>query len=137
MNVVLVVDDEPQIRAIIGFVVESTGREWIGAQSAEEAQEILKIHNVELVLLDVMLPGSSGIELCRSIRKSSTPVILYRLWARKSDRIRGLRPEQTIISLNHSHRLKSACALRRFYGDVVKLRGARPKASELIQTPVN
>ncbi|WP_216398206.1 response regulator [Arcanobacterium phocae] len=90
MNIVLVVDDEPQIRAIIGYVVESTGREWIGAQSAEEAQEILKTHNVELVLLDVILPGASGIELCRSIRTSSTPVILLSALGEEEDRIRGL-----------------------------------------------
>ncbi|SPT75902.1 Phosphate regulon transcriptional regulatory protein phoB [Arcanobacterium haemolyticum] len=91
MSVVLVVDDEPQIRAIIGYVVESTGREWIGAGSAEEARAVLQERSVELILLDVMLPGASGIDLCEAVRaSSSTPVVLLSALGDEEDRIRGL-----------------------------------------------
>lgn len=90
-TVVLVVDDEPQIRDILGYIVESMGYEWLGAQSIAQAQQVLDTQAIDLILLDVMLPDASGIDLCRSVRAHSlVPIILISALGEENDRIRGL-----------------------------------------------
>ncbi|MDP9800283.1 DNA-binding response OmpR family regulator [Arcanobacterium wilhelmae] len=88
---VLIVDDEPQIRSILGYIVETTGREWVEAPSAEAAEELLSSQEFALIMLDVMLPGTSGVEWCRQVRaRSQIPIILLSALSEEDDRIRGL-----------------------------------------------
>lgn len=88
---VLVVDDESQMVSIVTFALETQGFEPIGARSAEEAWRILDGGDFDLVVLDVMLPGASGVQLCQRIRATSdTPVILLTARGEEGDRLKGL-----------------------------------------------
>ncbi len=88
---VLVVDDEPQVRSIICFVLESRGYHFLEAEGVEPALELMTTNVVDLVILDVMLPDGSGIELCRRIRSiSDTPIILLSALGEVEHRVAGL-----------------------------------------------
>ncbi len=65
---VLVVDDEPLIRAQIGLVLENLGHDFIEAESGEQALEVVQQDTIDLVLLDLMMEGISGIEVCKQLR---------------------------------------------------------------------
>jgi two-component system KDP operon response regulator KdpE len=82
---ILVVDDEPQIRRVMRVALSGATYMVADARSGEEALEKLREEKVDLVLLDVNLPGIGGIETCRAIReRSDVPVIM--LTVRNSSR---------------------------------------------------
>jgi two-component system phosphate regulon response regulator PhoB len=88
---VLVVEDEPAMRDIITFALETQGFTTVSAGSAEQAWPLVRDQQVDLVVLDVMLPGVSGIELCRRITSTKAiPVILLTALGEASQRIAGL-----------------------------------------------
>ncbi|MFE7605259.1 response regulator transcription factor [Brachybacterium paraconglomeratum] len=88
---VLVVDDEEQMTAIISFALETQGLRTVVAKDAPSARAMLETEPIELIVLDVMLPGESGIELCRSLRETSdVPVILLTALGEVDDRVAGL-----------------------------------------------
>jgi DNA-binding response OmpR family regulator len=88
---VLVVDDDRSIVDLMRDFLEAEGFEVEGALSAGEAQDALHRRAFDCLLLDVMLPGESGFELCRRLRQRSAVPILF-LSARDEDvdKIRGL-----------------------------------------------
>ncbi|MDU0347332.1 response regulator transcription factor [Actinomyces sp. MRS3W] len=90
--VALVVDDEPQMRYVVSFALETQGFECLTAPDAEVAWELLSSRKVDLVVLDVMLPGGSGVALCRRLRGtgSRVPIILLTALRDEQDRIAGL-----------------------------------------------
>jgi two-component system, OmpR family, KDP operon response regulator KdpE len=74
---VLNVDDEPQARRAVKIALVARGLEVFEAATGDEALEKLREENPDVVLLDVNMPGMSGIETCRAIRASSdVPVII-------------------------------------------------------------
>jgi two-component system KDP operon response regulator KdpE len=82
---VLIVDDNPQIRRALRTILISQGFVVMDARTGEEALDLIRKERVELVLLDVNLPGMSGFETCREIRRASeVPVIM--LTVRNSER---------------------------------------------------
>jgi len=84
-ELILVVDDNPQIRRAVRTILISQGFVVMDARTGEEALDIIRKQRVELILLDVNLPGISGIETCREIRRASQiPVIV--LTVRNSER---------------------------------------------------
>jgi len=88
---ILVVDDEEQMTAIISFALETQGLRTVIARDAAAARAVLAGGDVDLVVLDVMMPGESGIELCRSLRDASElPVILLTALGEVDDRVAGL-----------------------------------------------
>lgn len=92
MGTVLVVDDEPVVRDVVARYLERDGYETLEASNGEEARRILESEEPVLVVLDVMLPGIGGLELCRWIRETSdTPVILLTALGEEADRIAGLQ----------------------------------------------
>ena len=91
LGTVLVVDDEPVVRDVVVRYLQRDGYETLEASDGEEAKEILERHETSLVVLDVMLPGLDGLELCRWIRANTdTPVVLLTALGEESDRIAGL-----------------------------------------------
>ena len=87
----LVVDDEPQMRYVITFALETQGFRCVSAADAESAWELLSEESFDLVVLDVMLPGLGGVELCRRIRAAAAvPIILLTALGDEEDRIAGL-----------------------------------------------
>ena len=91
MATVLVVDDEPTIREVVVGYLRRDGHETLEAADGDRARELIESHAPNLVVLDVMLPGTDGLALCRWIRsRSSLPVILLTARGEEVDRIVGL-----------------------------------------------
>jgi DNA-binding response OmpR family regulator len=91
MATILVVDDEPIVRDVVVRYLRRDGFETREAATGDEARELLETETPELVVLDVMLPGTDGLELCRWIRaQSELPVIMLTARGEETDRIVGL-----------------------------------------------
>jgi DNA-binding response OmpR family regulator len=91
MSTILVVDDEPIVRDVVVRYLRRDGYRTREAATGDEAREILETETPELVVLDVMLPGTDGLELCRWIRaRSDLPVIMLTARGGETDRIVGL-----------------------------------------------
>jgi two-component system KDP operon response regulator KdpE len=73
---ILVVDDEPQIRRVMRTTLIAEGYEVADARSGEDALERLRTEHYDLVLLDINLPGISGVETCRQIRATSDVAVI-------------------------------------------------------------
>ena len=88
----LVVDDDPEIRKLLARYVESQGFRVRLASSCRELHEQLATHHIDLIVLDVMLPDGSGLDLCRDLRaqRSNVPIILLTALKEDVDRIIGL-----------------------------------------------
>lgn len=89
---ILVVDDDPEIRKLLARYLESQGFRVLLAASRRELDEKLAAHHVDLVVLDVMLPDGSGLDICRDLRaqRSQVPIILLTALKEDVDRIIGL-----------------------------------------------
>src|SRR5581483_6242968 len=91
MATILVVDDEPIVRDIVVRYLRRDGFATLEAGNGTDARELIETEQPNLVVLDVMLPGIDGLELCRWIRgRSELPVILLTARVDESDRIVGL-----------------------------------------------
>ncbi|HEY7149286.1 MAG TPA: response regulator transcription factor [Gaiellaceae bacterium] len=88
---VLVVDDEPTIREIVVKYLARDGYRTLEAADGDRARTLVEAEKPDLVVLDVMLPGTDGLDLCRWIRSGSQlPVIMLTARGEESDRIIGL-----------------------------------------------
>ncbi len=88
---VLVVDDEPIVRDVVVRYLQRDGFTTLEAGDGEDARRLIETGDPSLVVLDVMLPGVDGLELCRWIRgRSDLPVILLTARGEEADRIVGL-----------------------------------------------
>lgn len=88
---VLVVDDEKEIAELVEIYLVSDGYKVFKAYNAEEGLKILDEQEIHLVLLDIMMPGMNGLEMCRKIRtKSNIPIIMLSAKSTDLDKIVGL-----------------------------------------------
>jgi DNA-binding response OmpR family regulator len=88
---VLVVDDEPIVRDVVVRYLERDGYKTLEAGTGDEARRLIEREPPALVVLDVMLPGVSGLELCRWIRsRSEVPIVMLTALGEEADRIVGL-----------------------------------------------
>src|SRR5436190_2392633 len=91
MTTVLVVDDEPIVRDVVVRYLQRDGFDTLEAADGETAQKLIEDGEPELVVLDVMLPGTDGLALCRWIRsRGELPVIMLTARGEEADRIVGL-----------------------------------------------
>jgi len=91
MTTVLVVDDEPIVREVVVSYLRRAGFHTLEAGDGDTARELVAQESPGLVVLDVMLPGADGLELCRWIRaRSDVPVIMLTARGEEADRIVGL-----------------------------------------------
>jgi two-component system KDP operon response regulator KdpE len=89
--IILVVDDEPQIRRVMRTTLSSHGYAIKEAKSGEEALESFRSEKPDLILLDVNMPGMSGVEACREIRASSdVPIIMLTVRNTEKDKVQAL-----------------------------------------------
>ena len=89
-----VIDDEPAMLDIITFALETQGLRFESFRSAETAWTALHHRRPDLIVLDVMLPGISGITLCRRIKANwDVPIILLTAKGEPADRIEGLEAD--------------------------------------------
>ena len=91
---VLIVDDEPNIVLSLQFLLSREGYEIDIARDGESALEIAARTPPDLVVLDLMLPGLDGYEVCRRLRASpataATKIVVVTARAREAERVRGL-----------------------------------------------
>jgi two-component system, OmpR family, KDP operon response regulator KdpE len=88
---ILVVDDEPQIRRVLRTTLSFRGYTISEAASGEEALELVRKLKPDLILLDVNLPGISGIEVCREVRRTSdAPIIMLTVRNAERDKVVAL-----------------------------------------------
>jgi DNA-binding response OmpR family regulator len=91
MATVLVVDDEPIVREVVVRYLAREGHRTLEAADGRSAREAIESADPDLVVLDLMLPGIDGLELCRWIRSNSElPVIMLTARGEEADRIVGL-----------------------------------------------
>ena len=87
----LLCDDNPAISKSLAGYFEAEGMEVLCAGSGEEALALFREKRLQLIVLDVMLPGISGIDVCREIRKTSNiPILMLSAKGEEVDRIVGL-----------------------------------------------
>jgi two-component system KDP operon response regulator KdpE len=88
---ILVVDDEPQIRRVLRSTLSFRGYTIGEAVSGEEALELVRKLKPDLILLDVNLPGMSGVETCRELRRSTdAPIIILTVRNAERDKVMAL-----------------------------------------------
>lgn len=88
---ILVVDDDANVRELVNLYLQKEGLVPIGAPSGEEALRMVSQHSPDVIILDIMLPGIDGLEVCRNLRRiSDVPIIMLTAKGEEADRIVGL-----------------------------------------------
>ena len=91
MNPILIVDDNEQIVRILTQYTQAEGWPCLAARTGEEALSLFDSAAPSVILLDIMLPGIDGLEVCRRIRRvSSVPILMITAREEDADRILGL-----------------------------------------------
>ncbi|HEC22148.1 MAG TPA: response regulator [Chloroflexi bacterium] len=92
---IMIVDDERGVRQLFGTLLRRAGFKVLEAQDAAEALEILQEEKPDLFILDIMMPGMNGLELCQRIRTcpktAHTPVFILSARSTSEDIEKGLR----------------------------------------------
>jgi two-component system KDP operon response regulator KdpE len=87
----LLIDDEPQIRRVLRAGLVAQGADVLDVASGEEALELLREHTVDLILLDLNMPGVGGLETCRAIRSGwDVPIIVVSVREADADKVEAL-----------------------------------------------
>lgn len=88
---ILVVDDEKEIADLVEIYLVGDGYQVLKAYNALEGLKILEKEDIKLVLLDIMMPGMNGLEMCKQIReKNNIPIIMISAKSTELDKILGL-----------------------------------------------
>lgn len=88
---ILVVDDEKEIADLLEIYLITDGYEVYKAYNAEDGLELCRLHEMDLILLDIMMPGMDGLEMCRKIREvNNVPIIILSAKSSELDKIKGL-----------------------------------------------
>lgn len=88
---ILIVDDEKEIRNLIGIYLKNEGFHVLEACDGEEGLQLVKKHKVHLIVLDLMMPKVDGIEMCMKVREiAEMPIIMLTAKSQDMDKISGL-----------------------------------------------
>ena len=88
---ILVVDDDPEIRRLLGTYLQKNGYRTTTVGDGKGMWQTLNESRIDLIVLDLMLPGTDGLELCRTLRVSSKiPIIMLTARGDEMDRVLGL-----------------------------------------------
>ena len=88
---ILVVDDDPKTVDLVKLYLERDGHKVLTAYDGEEALNMFHENKPSLVVLDVMLPGINGVEICRKLRsESDVPIVMLTARTRDEDKLMGL-----------------------------------------------
>jgi len=90
-NSILIVEDEPKLASLLSDYLKASGFETFCISSGLDVLPWVKTHNPALILLDIMLPGRDGMEICKEIRTfSKVPIIMVTARIEEIDRLLGL-----------------------------------------------
>lgn len=88
---ILLVEDEQALREVLAYNLKQQGWDPICASTGEEAIALFKARNPDLVIIDIMLPGLSGLDVCRRLRSlSEVPIVFLTARGEEEDKLRGL-----------------------------------------------
>jgi phosphate regulon transcriptional regulator PhoB len=94
MTKVLVIDDEKDIVALLRYHLEKAGFQCVEGMDGAAALRLIREHHPDLVILDLMLPGMDGLEICRQLRQDAAtvrlPILMLTAKAEEVDRVVGL-----------------------------------------------
>ena len=91
MTLIMVVDDDQDLAEMLGIVLTGAGYEVDLVSRGDEVMPLFAAQNPDLVLLDVMLPGLNGVEVCKLIRENSmVPIVMLSAKGDKQDVVAGL-----------------------------------------------
>lgn len=117
---ILIVDDEAPIREMIAVALEMAGYDCLEAENSQQAHAIIVDRKPDLILLDWMLPGTSGIELARRLKRDELtgdiPIIMLTAKGEEDNKIQGLEVgaddyiTKPFSPANWSHASKPCCA---------------------------
>lgn len=87
---ILVVDDEERIRRLVRMYLEREGYQVEEAEDGEQALSLALVEEFDAILLDVMMPGKDGIEVCKELRETkTTPIIMLTAKGEEANRVQG------------------------------------------------
>lgn len=90
-EVILVADDEKEIADLVALYLENEGYRAVKCYDGTQAMDIVEKERPDLAILDIMLPGASGLDICRRIRESHNyPIIMLTAKGEETDKITGL-----------------------------------------------
>ena len=94
VETILVVDDEQDIRRLLNYILKKEGYEILEASTGEEALTLAREEAPDLIILDLMLPGIDGMEVCRLLKRNdstvSIPIIMLTARGTEPDIVKGL-----------------------------------------------
>lgn len=92
---ILIVEDDPSVLRATSYILEKEGYEVLSAQNGLEGLKKAKDSNPDLLLLDVMLPGIDGFEICHSLRgepeTTNLPILMFSAKGQETDKATGLK----------------------------------------------
>lgn len=90
---ILIVDDEKNIREVLKLNLELEGMECVVLADGKQVMNVLSDQHIDVVLLDIMMPGVDGLDICQQIKvqHTDTPVIFLTAKDRQEDKVAGLR----------------------------------------------
>ncbi|PZX04935.1 DNA-binding response OmpR family regulator [Psychrobacillus insolitus] len=92
MTTILVVDDELEMRNLIALHLQQSGFDVVQAENGNDAIKIVRSSNIDLVLLDVMMPNKDGFQVCQELREfTSIPIVFLTALDAKDDLVKGLK----------------------------------------------
>ena len=90
-NKILVADDEKEIRDLLEIYLLNEGYKVVKAKDGQEALDIMENEEIDLLVLDIMMPKLNGIEVCKKIRQTkNTPILMLSAKSEDMDKIQGL-----------------------------------------------
>ena len=90
-EVILVADDEKEIADLVALYLENEGYQAVKCYDGTQAMDIVEKERLDLAILDIMLPGASGLDICRRIReRHNYPIIMLTAKGEETDKITGL-----------------------------------------------
>jgi DNA-binding response OmpR family regulator len=133
---IMIVDDEPEIVELITIYLEREGYTVIPCDNGQQALELVIMHRPDLIILDILLPGMDGIEVCRQLRKNDpTPILFLSCKSEDIDIILGLSiggddymtkpfsPSQLVARVKAQLRRSALLDQHRYEADVLRFPG--------------
>ncbi len=92
MQKILIIEDEPNIRELVLYNLNQNGYEGLAAEDGLQGLAMAREEKPDLILLDIMLPGKNGYDICRELRAegSNTPIIMLTAKNEEIDKVLGL-----------------------------------------------
>jgi two-component system, OmpR family, alkaline phosphatase synthesis response regulator PhoP len=131
---ILIIEDEGHIADLLKFNLDLEGYETITTDRGLEGLKIVQSRKIDLIIMDVMLPDSNGIDLCRKVKniKSSIPILMLSALGQSHDRINGLKSGADDYLSKPFNLEELLLRVHKLINRFVDLRDTRPGINDII-----